>query len=128
MVVLDNCLGLNVTIISNNTTLKEDAADQAGDEPKTVTTYVEVDNDGAFEVNLQFTDQYTCRFGVCVEIRLDRHKVYDSLYRSSQLRESAGLSCAGIRSKIRGKWHISNFLFSKFVLGECPCKAMQRRD
>ena len=84
----------------------------------TVTKYVEVEADGAFGIHLQFTDEYTCRFGVRVEVRLDGQKVGACLYRASQLKKTAGHTLAGKRSKIGGRWHVSDWLFSRIVLGE----------
>lgn len=118
MAVLDSCPGLEVKILSDNKALKEHADIHAANAPKTVTNYVEVEADGAFQVRLQFSDRYACKFGVRVEIRLDGHKVYGGLYRPSMLKKAAGHTCAGTRSKIRGKWHVSNLLFAQFALGK----------
>lgn len=85
MAILNSCPGLEVKVVANNEALKEHADLQTNDAPKTITHYVEVNSEGAFEVHAVFTNDYTCRFGVRIEIRLDGHEVYGSLYRASQL-------------------------------------------
>lgn len=118
MAVLNSCPGLEVKVVSNESALPEYADSQATDPHNTVTTYVEVNSDGAFQVHFQFTDGYSCRYGVRVELRLDGHKVDSCLYRRSQLKKDTGHTVAGARSKIGGRWHVSNFQFSQFVLGK----------
>ncbi|KAJ4378253.1 hypothetical protein N0V86_005953 [Didymella sp. IMI 355093] len=116
MAVLNSCPGLEVKVIANKNALPEYADSPETDEQNTVTKFVEVDRDGAFQVHFQFTDAYTCRHGVRVELRLDGHKVDSCLYRQNQLKKGTGHTLAGARSKIRGRWHVSNFQFSQFVL------------
>ncbi|KAH6639650.1 hypothetical protein C7974DRAFT_373858 [Boeremia exigua] len=116
MAILPSCPGLEVKVVSNGNTLKEFADNHAYNDPKIANKYIEVATDGAFEVHLQFTDKYTDRFGVAVEIRLDGQEVGGSLYRPGNLRKPEGHKFTGARSKIRGRWHISDFQFSQFVL------------
>lgn len=87
MAVINSCPGLEVKVVSNESALPEYADSQATDPHNTITTYVEVNSDGAFQVHFQFTDGYSCRYGVRVELRLDGHKVDSCLYRRSQLKK-----------------------------------------
>lgn len=118
MAVLNSCPGVEVKILSNKKDLKEYADTKANDPPNSTTRYIEVELDGAFEVHLQFTDQYSDRYGVRVDVKLDGHKVAGRLYRASRVKNAAGHTLAGAQKKIRGRWHISNFRFSLFALGE----------
>ena len=118
MAILNNCPGLEVKVVSNDRPLNEFVDNESDGLCNTVTKYVEVEADGAFGIHLQFTDEYTCRFGIRVEVRLDGQKVGACLYRASQLKKTAGHTLAGKRSKIGGRWHVSDWLFSRIVLGE----------
>lgn len=120
MAVLDSCPGLEVKVISQNRPLKEYADTEANGAPNTVSNYVEVEADGAFEIHLQVANTYTSKYGVRVQIRLDGQDIDGTLIRFGRLKKAEGHTFAGARSKVRGKWFTSNFQFSQFVLGEYP--------
>lgn len=70
MAILDSCPGLQVEVLSNEKVLNEHADNKAIDALNSTTNYIEVEEEGTFEVRLRFNDDYTCNYGVCVEIRL----------------------------------------------------------
>jgi len=110
--------GVEVKILSNKKDLKEYADTKANDPPNSTTRYIEVELDGAFEVHLQFTDQYSDRCGVRVEVKLDGHKVAGCLYRASHVKNAACHTLTGAQMKIRGRRYISKSQFSSFARGE----------
>ncbi len=118
MAILNSCPGLEVKVVSNEKILNEYADSHARDPRNTSSSYIEVESEGAFKIHMHFTNQFRDRFGVRVEIQLDGQNVNSSLIRKSQLRKAAGHDFTGARSRIGGKWHVSDFKFSEFVLGE----------
>jgi hypothetical protein len=118
MAILDSCPGLEVKIVSNDRTLEEYRDARAEYANNSTTHYVQVESDGTFQIILQATDAYRSRHGIHVEIRLDGHKVDGSLIRLKNLHKTGGHVFYGAQSKMNGKWFISDFKFSQFVLGK----------
>ena len=118
MAVLNSCPGLEVTIVSNDKTLREFPDDQAEDGNNSITHYVEVESDGTFQINLQVTDAYRSRHGIGVDIRLDGQNADRSLILLKNLQKPGGHVFSGAQSKVNGKWFVSDFKFSQFVLGK----------
>ncbi|EAT87833.2 hypothetical protein SNOG_05442 [Parastagonospora nodorum SN15] len=116
MAVIEDIPGLTVKVIANGAPLDEYSDADADDHPKQATNYIEVHSEGTFEILIQFFEGFVATYGVRVEIRLDGTKVSSSLTRLSKLKEAGGHKTSGVRSKIGGRWHESNFVFSPFVL------------
>ncbi|KAH3956417.1 hypothetical protein HBI70_068090 [Parastagonospora nodorum] len=118
MAVIEDIPGLTVKVIANGAPLDEYSDADADDHPKQATNYIEVHSEGTFEILIQFFEGFVATYGVRVEIRLDGIKVSSSLTRLSKLKEAGGHKTSGVRSKIGGRWHESNFVFSPFVLDQ----------
>ncbi|KAH4957629.1 hypothetical protein HBH77_120090 [Parastagonospora nodorum] len=118
MAVIEDIPGLTVEVIANGAPLHEYSDADADDHPKQATNYIEVHSEGTFEILTRFLDGFATTYGVRVEVRLDGTKVDSFLTRLSELKEAGGHKTSGVRSKIGGRWHESNFVFSPFVLDQ----------
>jgi hypothetical protein len=117
MAVIPDIPGLKVEVIANEEPLKEYDTEVADDAAKTVTKFVEVRANDKFEISTTFDDDFVATHGFLLEVRLDGSKVYSTLLPLGQLKKSGGHKASGVRSKISGRWHMSNFVFSSFVIG-----------
>ena len=120
MAVIEGRPGLEVTIISGGEALYEYDDNEAKTTAQTVTKFVEIGDDDNFEVLIKFNDDNTAHYGVRHEVRLDGVKVHSGLCRLKDLTKSSGHRVSGVKSKINGRWHTSNFLFSAFGIGNMP--------
>jgi hypothetical protein len=118
MAILSDCPGLEVKIIANDQALAEYADAEVEDLPKTVTNFVEVNSGGAFKVHFSVSNYYTHKHGLCMDIILDGNKVVSALYAQGRLKKDGGHTRKGVMSKVRGKWHSAEFLFSEFAIGK----------
>ncbi|KAF1850025.1 uncharacterized protein K460DRAFT_381892 [Cucurbitaria berberidis CBS 394.84] len=126
MAIINDCPGLRVEVVANGNALREYNDDQAGDAPNVVTRYLEVNGEGTFEILTKFLENYAGRHGVRVEVRLDGHKVDSYLLRLNQLKKEDGHRSSGAPSKIGGRWHTSNFLFSSFVFEQDSTRRLDK--
>ena len=105
MAILGNAPGLEVTVVSNNRTLHEYPDPQVNDPENTTTKYLEVEADGAFQIHLQVKNARRNTHGIRVEVCLDGQK-------------AGCYSFLKMVSKVDGRWVMSDFKFSQFVLGK----------
>ena len=117
MAIIDTRPGIEVTVISGDDALPEYRDTAAENSPHVITNYIDVGKATHFEVLTKFKDNNTVHYGVVIDVLLDGVKVHSKIYRLKQLEKPEGYKASGVSSKIRGRWHISNFLFSPFVLG-----------
>ncbi|KAG9199641.1 hypothetical protein G6514_008302 [Epicoccum nigrum] len=116
MAILDSCPGLEVKLVSNDKAFNEYRDSRAEDANNTITHYVEVESDGTFQINLQVTDAYKSKHGIGFDIRLDGQKVDHRLIRLEDLQKPGGHVFSGASHKMNGKWFVSDYKFSQFVL------------
>ena len=118
MAIIDSSPGSTVEVRVNDTPLRELSDEAAEDTPKTVTKYVEVAGDSAFEVLVQFSETFVATYGARVEVRLDGNKITSYLVRMKDQKNLGGHRTSGVKSKIKGRWHQSNLIFSPFAISK----------
>ena len=118
MAVLTSDPGVKVEIVVGGRPLREYVDTKAENSAKQTTQYIEVENEGPFEIHAQVSGDYVQKHPVCMEVHLDGVMVARCYVPKYNATNEGKYQYTGYKTNIAERWHTSDLCFSSFAFGK----------